>query len=94
MKSFYFIILVSSVGFTACHNISPQTDIKTKDKFVKVDVSKLGFEDRTNEKKIHVTYDANDENEKEYQQLQEINKENEIEDRKEFKSFIREEGRK
>jgi len=94
MKKVYLIILMSAIGFTACTNVSPQTDIKTNDKFVEVDVSKLGLENSKNEKEVHVTYDANDEKEKEYQQLQEIDKENKINDEKEFKSFIREEGRK
>jgi len=78
---------------TACSNVATDTD-KVKDKkFVKVNTSELGLENTKNKDELHMTYDADSEEAKKYQQLQEIEKDTERYRDKEFKAFIREQDK-
>ena len=94
MKKFYAISFISAIVFMGCNDVSPQVDTKMNNAFTEVDVSKLGVENTKEKKEINISYDVNDEEEKEYRQLQKIEAENKINDEKKFKAFIREAERK
>jgi len=93
MKKFYFCMMMSLIGLTACSNFTPSKDKKIHKKFVKVNTSELGLENSKNKDELHISYDKNSKKEKEYQQLQEIEKDNERYQDKEFRAFIREQDK-